>query len=56
MTFCLKNAGAKYQRAMETLLHDMVHKEVEVYVDDMIAKSKEGDNYMGTLKKLFEHY
>ncbi|PKI68468.1 hypothetical protein CRG98_011157 [Punica granatum] len=38
MPFGLKNAGATYQRAMVTLFHDMMHKEVEVYVDDMIAK------------------
>ncbi|KAA0066097.1 putative RNA-directed DNA polymerase (Reverse transcriptase), Ribonuclease H [Cucumis melo var. makuwa] len=40
MPFGLKNAGATYQRAMVTLFHDMMHKEIEVYVDDMIAKSK----------------
>ncbi|RDY05865.1 Retrovirus-related Pol polyprotein from transposon 17.6, partial [Mucuna pruriens] len=40
MPFGLKNAGATYQRAMVTLFHDMMHKEVEVYVDDIIAKSR----------------
>ena len=39
MPFGLKNAGATYQRAMVTLFHDMMHKEIEVYVDDMIAKT-----------------
>ena len=39
MPFGLKNVGAMYQRAMVTLFHDMMHKEIEVYVDDMIAKS-----------------
>ena len=39
MLFGLKNACATYQRAMVTLFHDMIHKEVEVYVDYMIAKS-----------------
>ncbi|PKI75908.1 hypothetical protein CRG98_003707 [Punica granatum] len=38
MPFGLKNAGATYQRAMVTFFHDMMHKEIEVYVDDMIAK------------------
>ncbi|PKI72110.1 hypothetical protein CRG98_007497 [Punica granatum] len=41
MPFGLKNAGATYQRAMVTLFHDMMHKEIEVYINDMIAKSKE---------------
>ncbi|XP_073262695.1 uncharacterized protein [Populus alba] len=46
MLFGLKNAGATYQRAMVTLFHDMMHKEIEVYVDDMIAKSKEGEDHV----------
>ncbi|KAG5226363.1 RNA-directed DNA polymerase (Reverse transcriptase), Ribonuclease [Salix suchowensis] len=54
MPFGLKNAGATYQRAMVTLFHDMMHKEIEVYVDDMIAKSGEGENHVQILKKLFE--
>ena len=37
--FGLMNTWATYQRAMVTLFHDMIHKEVEVYVDNMIAKS-----------------
>ena len=40
MSFGLKNAGATYQQAMVALFHDMMHKEIEVYVNDMIAKSK----------------
>ena len=40
MPFGLKNAGAIYQRAMTALFHDIMHKEVEVYVDDMMVKSE----------------
>ena len=40
MSFRLKNAGETYQRAMVALFHDMIHHEIEVYVDDMIARSK----------------
>jgi hypothetical protein len=54
MPFGLKNAGATYQRAMVTLFHDMIHKEIEVYVDDMIAKSKKGEDHVEVLRKLFE--
>jgi len=36
------------------LFHDMMHKEIEVYVDDTIAKSREGENHVQILKKLFE--
>lgn len=54
MPFGLKNAGATYQRAMVTLFHDMMHKEVEVYVDDMIVKSKEEEDHVVNLQKLFD--
>ena len=40
MPFGLKNAGETYQRAATALFHDMMHKEVEVYVDDMMVKSE----------------
>ena len=52
--FGLKNAGATYQRAMVTLFHDIMHKEIEVYADDMIAKSQDEDDHIINLKKLFE--
>ena len=40
MPFSLKNAGATYQRAMTAIFHDMMHKEIEDYVDDIVVKSK----------------
>ena len=40
MPFGLKNAGSTYMRAMRTMFHDMMHREIEVYVDDVIIKSK----------------
>ena len=52
--FGLKNVGATYQRAMVTLFHDMMHKEIEVYVDDLIAKSQEDESHVENLRKLFE--
>ena len=54
MPFGLKNAGATYQRAATTLLHDLIHKEVEVYIDDMIVKSKDHEGHMPALRKFFE--
>ncbi|PKI51083.1 hypothetical protein CRG98_028512 [Punica granatum] len=39
---------------MVTLFHDMMHKEIEVYVNDMIAKSKEGEDHLVNLKRLFD--
>lgn len=54
MPFRLRNADATYQRVMVTLFYDMMHKEIEVYVDDMITKSRRGEDHIGVLKKLFE--
>ena len=45
---------ATYQKAMVTLFHNMMHKEIEVYVDNMIAKSRERKNYFQNLRKLFQ--
>ncbi|RVW11728.1 Retrovirus-related Pol polyprotein from transposon 17.6 [Vitis vinifera] len=54
MPFGLKNAGATYQRAATTLFHDMMHKDVEVYVDDMIVKSRGRADHLAALKRFFE--
>jgi len=54
MSFELKNIWATYQKAMITLFHDMMHKKIKVYMDDMIVKSKRGENHCQNLRKLFE--
>ena len=36
------------------MLHDLIHKEVEVYVDDMIVKSKDREWHILALRKFFE--
>ena len=38
MPFGLKNAGATYQRTTTAIFHDMMHKEMEDYVDDIMVK------------------
>ena len=40
MPFGLKNAGATYQRAMNLIFHDLLHKFMEVYIDDVVVKSQ----------------
>ena len=40
MPFGLKNAGATYQQAMMAIFHDMMHQELEDYMDDIVVKSK----------------
>ena len=49
--FGLKNAEANYQRATTALFHDMMHKEVEVYVDDMMVKSEMREGHFEALDK-----
>jgi hypothetical protein len=34
-----------YQKAMVTLFHNMMHKKVQVYVDDIFAKSKKEEDH-----------
>ncbi|KAL0402613.1 UNVERIFIED_CONTAM: Ribonuclease HI [Sesamum latifolium] len=38
--FGLKNAGATYQRLVDKIFHPQIGRKVEVYVDDMLVKSK----------------
>ena len=54
MPFGLKNAGAAYQRAATTLFHDMMHRDVEVYVNDMIVKSQGKADHLATLQRFSE--
>ena len=54
MPFGLKNAGDTYQRDTTTLFHDMMHRDVEVYVDDMIIKSQGRANHLAALERFFE--
>ena len=59
MSFVLKNAGATYMRAMTAIFHDIIHKEIEVYMDDIIIKSRKSLDNFAHLKKFFDrlcHY
>uniref|UniRef100_A0A2N9JAJ4 RNase H type-1 domain-containing protein n=1 Tax=Fagus sylvatica TaxID=28930 RepID=A0A2N9JAJ4_FAGSY len=54
MPFGLKNAGATYQRTMTAMFHDMMHCEIEDYVDDIVVKSKKREDHLAILRKVFE--
>ncbi|XP_070025460.1 uncharacterized protein [Nicotiana sylvestris] len=54
MPFGLKNAGAMYMRAMKTIFHDMIHKEIKVYVDIVILKSRKQFDHIIDLRKFFQ--
>ncbi|GKV01604.1 hypothetical protein SLEP1_g14149 [Rubroshorea leprosula] len=54
MPFGLKNAGATYQRAMNAILHDMIGRFMEIYIDDVVVKSMEDEEHLEHLRKAFE--
>ncbi|XP_070022030.1 uncharacterized protein [Nicotiana sylvestris] len=54
MPFGLKNDGATYMRPMTAIFHYMIHQEIEVYVDDVIIKSRTQDDHVRDLNKFFE--
>ena len=54
MPFGLKNTGATYQRAMNAIFHDMLGYHMEIYVDDIVFKSKKAIEHVNHLRKRFE--
>ena len=50
MTFGLKNAGATYQRAMNYIFHELIGKIVEIYIDDVVVKSKGYKEHLANLR------
>nr|KYP69301.1 Transposon Ty3-G Gag-Pol polyprotein [Cajanus cajan] len=46
MPFGLKNAGATYQRLMDKVFANQIGRNLEVYVDDMVIKTKSPDNHV----------
>jgi hypothetical protein len=53
MTFSLKNAGATYQRAIQTCLANHWGKQVEAYVDDVVIKTENPENFIEDLQVVF---
>ena len=53
MPFGLKNVGATYQRLVKKMFSQQIGKNMEVYVDDMLVKSKEELAHLDDLKETF---
>ena len=53
MPFGLKNAGATYQRLVNRMFSKQIGRNMEVYVDDMLVKSKEELTHLDDLKEMF---
>ena len=53
MPFDLKNAGSTYQRMMTKMFESQLGRSIEVYVDDMVVKSKVVSEHVGDLTNIF---
>ena len=53
MPFCLKNSDATYQRAMNVIFHNMLGHHIEIYIDDIVVKSKKATEHVNHLRKSF---
>ncbi|XP_075504408.1 uncharacterized protein LOC142541838 [Primulina tabacum] len=47
------NAGATYQRLMDKVFEKQLGRNVEVYVDDILSKSREGASFISDLEETF---
>ena len=59
MPFGLTNAGATYQRLVNKMFWDQLGKTMEVYIDDMVVKSKQKMDHIAHLSETFailRHY
>jgi hypothetical protein len=54
MTFGLKSDGATYQRAMNYIFHELISKIVEIYIDDVVVKSRNYKEHLADLRKMLE--
>ena len=52
--FGLKNARSTYQRMMTRMFEPQLGKSIEVYIDDMVVKSKVVSKHVRDLKDIFE--
>ena len=54
MSFGLKNARATYQRLVNRMFVQQIRRNVEIYVDDMLVKSKKEDRHLDDLQETFK--
>ena len=53
MPFGLKNVGATYQRLVNKMFNKQIGRNMEVYVDDMLVKSKEELAHLDDFRETF---
>ena len=54
MPFGLKNAGSTYQMMMARMFEPQLGETIEIYIDDMVVKSKVTSEHMKDLGNIFE--
>ena len=54
MPFGLKNAGATFQRMVTEVFKPQIGRNMEVYVDDMIVKTKVAVDHLADLRETFD--
>ena len=54
MSFGLKNVGSIYQRIMARMFEPQPGKNIEVYIDDMVVKSKVDSKHINDLGAIFK--
>ena len=54
MPFGLKNARSTYQRVIARMFESQLGKNIEVYIDDMVVKSKVVADHFSDLGSVFE--
>lgn len=54
MSFGLKNAETTFQRLVDKVFKEQIEKNMEVYVDDLLVKSKEVSEHWGDVESTFK--
>ena len=54
MPFSLKNVGATYQRLMNRMFASQIGRNVQVYLNDMLVKSRREEDHLEDLRETFD--
>lgn len=53
MCFSLKNVSSTYQRLMDKVFKDLLEKNIEVYIDNMVIKSFDPSDHLKDSAEIF---
>ena len=54
MSFSLKNARATYLRLVNHMFSKQVRRNMKVYMDNMLVKSKKAESHLDVLREIFD--